>query len=277
MPEAITLPDNPDLCPTCNTRFQGGFCHNCGEKKPSNKDYTLTKYATQAVDMFTHFDGKFFKSIKYLFFFPGKLTEENLAGRKVKLMKPVQLFILISVAYFLFMKGVDLFVSYFRHLSDRDPVFIRAVKLAAQKGISLEEYAAHFDALVWPTSKALIFVLVPLIGLGVWALYFRRIKQFVPHLIFATHFFTFFLAFTLLYFELVLRWFDPALLTQSQKLSGIVAGMLVLTVYLFMSLKRVYGQNFVMTLIKSFVLVCWLAAMIGIYKMMIGWATLLIA
>jgi hypothetical protein len=93
MSAPINLPDNPEYCPSCHFRFKGPFCYRCGEKRTSKKDYTLLKYVTQAVDMFTHFDGKFFKSIKYLFFFPGKLTEENLAGRKVSLMKPVQLFV----------------------------------------------------------------------------------------------------------------------------------------------------------------------------------------
>lgn len=276
MPEPINLPDNPGQCPTCGTPFQGSFCYNCGEKRPSRKDYTVAKYATQAVDMFTHFDGKFFTSIKYLLFYPGRLTEENLLGRKVKLMKPIQLFLVISVVYFLFMKGFDLFVIYFRHLSDRDPLFIQGAKHAASQSVSLEEYAHHFDQVIWPVSKALIFILVPLLGLGAWALFSRRIKPFVPHLIFSTHVLTFFLAFILFYFEVILRWFDPSLLSKSEKLTGMLVGIAVMSVYLFFAIKRVYRQGIIASLLKSIAFMIWFVVVIAAYKLLMGWVTLMI-
>lgn len=52
-------------------------------------EHSVKKYLTDALDAFTHFDGKFFKTVKYLLGYPGKLTVEYFAGRSVKLMKPL--------------------------------------------------------------------------------------------------------------------------------------------------------------------------------------------
>lgn len=266
------IPDQPLHCPSCGKKFEGPFCYACGEKQTSPKDYTVKKYATQAVDMFTHFDGKFFKTIKYLLFFPGKLTEENLAGRKVALMKPVQLFVLISLVYFFLMKDVDVFVNFLGGMHEEAPMLLEAQKIAASKNIPFEEYADKYDQVLARISKTFIFVVVPMIALGVWSLYFRKSKQIVPHLIFTTHFFTFFLAFTLIYFVGFLNsWLDPRLLSQGQKLIGVWIELIIVITYLFFALKRVYGQGWVITSLKTLALSIWMLTMLGLYNRSLGW------
>lgn len=261
------IPDNPTHCPTCGAKFEGQFCHTCGEKQTSQKDYTLKKYAAQAVDMFTHFDGKFFRTIKYLLFFPGKLTEENLAGRKVKLMKPVQLYVLINLIYFFIMKKADVFMTYMKFKIESSQSLAHDVTLrATNAGITSAEYVERFDAALPTTSKTFIFILIPFIALGIWLFYFKKTRVFVPHLIFATHFFTFFLTFILLYFELVFRWFNPISLTFTQKLPLILTALLLVMSYLFFALKRVYKQNMLTTLAKTTVLMVWILVLIGVYN-----------
>lgn len=267
MPELLNLPDNPAYCPSCNTKFEGSFCSNCGEKKPFKKDYSVSKYATQAVDMFTHFDGKFFNSFKYLLFYPGKLTEENLAGRKVKLAKPVQLYVVINLIYFFLMKKVDVFLTYLNIRVKMNPALLQDIQVKANElGLTTAEYIERFDALLPTTSKTFIFILIPFIATGVWLFHFKRIREFVPHLIFATHFFTFFLAFTLIYFELILRWLNPETLTFEQRMIGVLAGLFVIMVYLFFALKRIYKQSLFLTGLKTILLTGWVLVMIGLYN-----------
>lgn len=270
------IPDQPVNCPSCGKKFEGPFCAACGEKQTSPKDYTLKKYSAQAVDMFTHFDGKFFTTIKYLLFYPGKLTEEYLAGRRVKLMKPIQLYLVINLLYFFLMKRVDVFITYLELQIKNNQGLAQDVKLRADTlGITVSEYIERFDALLPTTSKTFIFILIPLIAIGIWLFYFKRIRTFVPHLIFATHFFTFFLAFTLLFFELIFRWFNPEALTFNQKMIGVLSGVLVLTVYLFFALKREYKQKILLTLVKTIALMTWTLAMIGLYNQATTWINLL--
>lgn len=267
MPAPLILPDNPEFCPSCNSRFQGPFCYNCGEKRTCKKDYTISKYVTHAVDMFTHFDGKFFTSIKYLLFYPGKLTEENLAGRKVTLMKPVQLYIVINLVYFFLLKQADVFLTYLKYQINNDQKMAQLAQSRATKlGISVAEYIERFDSALPTTSKTFIFIVIPFIALGVWLFYFRKSRMVVPHLIFSTHFFTFLLAFTLIYFELILRWFNPDELSHNQRLTGILVGAFVLIVYLHVALRRVYQQGHLITLIKTISLIVWIGLIIGWYN-----------
>ena len=268
----ILIPGQSVNCPSCGKKFEGPFCYACGEKQTSPKDYTLKKYAAQAIDMFTHFDGKFFRTIKYLLFFPGKLTQENLAGRKVGLMKPVQLFVLISLVYFFLMKNVDVFVNFLGGMHEEAPMILKAKKIAAAESIPFEAYVEHYDHMLAGASKTFVFVLVPMIAIGVWLLFFRKSKQLVPHLIFTTHFFTFFLAFTLIYFEVFLNsWLDPSLLSREQKLIGIGIEVVTVITYLLFALKRVYGQGWFITSLKTVALSIWMFAMLGLYNRWMGW------
>lgn len=270
------IPDQPINCPSCGKKFEGPFCYACGEKQPSSNDYTLKKFFQHAVDMFTHFDGKFFRSIKYLLFFPGKLTEENLLGRKVMLMKPVQLFVVISLIYFIFMKEYDFLYSFLEHQKNSE-MYESATRIAAERNITFEQYQDDYNQTTRTIGKTLTFVMIPFLALGIWLFYFRKIKLFVPHLIFATHFFSFFLVFTLIYFETVLRWFSPSALSEGAKLLGLGSGLFVIMIYLFISVKRVYKQSTMISLGKTLMLTIWLIGVLAGYRLGIAGLTLLIA
>jgi hypothetical protein len=58
---------------------------------------------THFIEDFTHYDGQFWKTIKYLLFKPGKLTNEYLAGKRQQYVVPVKLYIFVSfITFFLF-------------------------------------------------------------------------------------------------------------------------------------------------------------------------------
>ena len=63
---------------------------------------------THAVSDYFHFDHQFFHTLKPLFFSPGKLTNEYMAGRRVQYLHPVKMYIFISLVYFvLLFSGSD--------------------------------------------------------------------------------------------------------------------------------------------------------------------------
>jgi Protein of unknown function (DUF3667) len=53
-----------------------------------------------ALEGFIHFDGKFFKSVRYIFTRPGFLTNEFIAGRRTRYTHPVRFYIFASFLYF---------------------------------------------------------------------------------------------------------------------------------------------------------------------------------
>ena len=87
-------------CLNCGTRLEGKFCYNCGQENLEIKE-SFGQLMTHAVSDYFHFDEKFFHTLKPLFFKPGFLTSEYMAGRRAQYLHPVKMYIFISLIYFL--------------------------------------------------------------------------------------------------------------------------------------------------------------------------------
>ncbi|WP_185194827.1 DUF3667 domain-containing protein [Chryseobacterium cheonjiense] len=88
-------------CLNCGHTVEERFCPHCGQEniQPKQPFYYLF---THFIEDFTHYDGQFWKTIKYLLFRPGKLTKEYLAGKRQFYVAPVKLYIFISfITFFL--------------------------------------------------------------------------------------------------------------------------------------------------------------------------------
>jgi hypothetical protein len=55
----------------------------------------------------THFDSKFFSSVRYLLFRPGFLSSEYLRGKRVSYLNPIKMYVFISAVFFLFFFSVS--------------------------------------------------------------------------------------------------------------------------------------------------------------------------
>lgn len=268
-------------CPSCQTEMLGKFCYTCGEKKPEISDLSLKKFITSAIDNFTHFDGKFFISLKYLLFFPGKLSTEFLNARRVKLMKPLQLYIVISIIFFIFLKNFDLFYSPLSYtVNQKNDYGLRVKAFAETKAAALKitdiELEKTFNSRATDNAKLFVFIWIPLISLVAYVLFFKRYRQYVPHLIFSTHYFTFFLVSFLLYTQIVVmpvikfryQWFEE----HRTLLWGIL--QFAVFVYLLLAVKRVYQQKWIWIILKSLVLFACLIGISVYYRQFITWYTL---
>lgn len=87
-------------CLNCNAEVQGRFCHNCGQENIEPKE-TVWHLVTHFFQDITHFDGKFFSTIKYLFKKPGFLSKEYMVGRRASYVNPIRLYIFTSAFFFL--------------------------------------------------------------------------------------------------------------------------------------------------------------------------------
>lgn len=88
------------VCLNCGHMVEERFCPNCGQENIETRQpfhYLFTHF----IEDFTHYDGQFWKTIKYLLFRPGKLTKEYLAGKRQLYVAPVKLYIFVSFITFL--------------------------------------------------------------------------------------------------------------------------------------------------------------------------------
>lgn len=273
--------NKPLYCPTCHYRFKGDFCYHCGEKAVDLNEHAVKKYLTDALDAFTHFDGKFFKTVKYLLGYPGKLTVEYFAGRRVKLMKPLQLYLVIALLYFIFLKSFDLFYNHLEYVITQQDFFSRkakelAISKAAVKGKSLETFIHDFNYTAQDNAKAFVFMLIPVLAFILFALFYRNYKKYVPHLIFATHYFAFYLISWFFY----IRFFAEPLMNHQQgwfyQHREWLWGLLIVmnTVYLVLALHRVYANNWAWTILKGLIISQLLIYTGTVYKLFITFFTL---
>ena len=91
-------------CLNCGTTVQGRYCQTCGQENIEPKETFWTMF-THFFNDITHFDGKFFETLKDLLFKPGFLSLEYMKGRRMSYLNPVRMYVFTSAIFFLVFFG----------------------------------------------------------------------------------------------------------------------------------------------------------------------------
>ena len=130
----------------------------------------------------------------------------------------------------------------------------REIAESPQKGKEISENPDLIKDQFFEVLPATMFVLLPLVALlfKFWYLFAKR--YYVEHLIFAlhNHSFIFVSALLMVMVNGIAAWIDPTVEGVPNKVSELVNFVLIIwiPVYLLISLRRVYGQGWGMTLVK---------------------------
>ncbi len=87
-------------CLNCATRLQGRYCHDCGQSADDHHR-SIGHLLWEAVEGFTHLDGRLAKTLPALLFHPGSLARDYIEGRRMRHVPPFRLF-LVSLLMFMF-------------------------------------------------------------------------------------------------------------------------------------------------------------------------------
>ena len=268
-------PTQPRVCLNCGEPLRGPFCHCCGQRE-QDRNLAVRHIFKDVVHDIWHFDAKVLQTLKFLILRPGFLTTEYLAGRRARHVPPFRLYVFVSFVLFsllAFEKGQE---KYPAAREQEAAVTTVHGKEAASSGgktapgerearagrVEIElgegetakawerriEHAAKdpeaFGRHLQHRISQAMFVLLPSFALLLTALYRRRKRYFVEHMVFSLHAHTFFfLVFILqnLLDRLPGSW------------TGCLGGLLflVLPVHLGMAMSRVYGQSRPKLLLKG--------------------------
>jgi len=240
-------------CPNCGTDLLGTYCYRCGEKMFHEKDLSLRHFLAHSLHELTHLDSKIFATLRYLFTRPGFLTQEYLSGRRLHYVKPLSLF-LVACAVFLLADSVRPVNRWniVRMTQDDKTGRLDAgwEKMASlkhlPKEVIVEQVAEKMHKMATATQLANVLAMAVVL-----ALFYRR-RYFTGHLVFACHFLVFnFLVLVLLSplmpmaenIHIRTRWL--------RILWWLVVQNAVYVGYLFLALRRVYGQGALITAFKA--------------------------
>lgn len=191
-------------CPSCGNDFTGSYCTQCGEKKLKTHDFSLGHFIEQSIEGITHFDNKFFRTVRNLVCKPGVLTRHFEEGRQVRFMKPMQLFIVCNIIFFLLVGGANIFSVHLHNFLGKTENKVFDTRSHFIKKVGVDANMTHVTELfrekMSNQSKSFIVLFIPFFALACGLLFYRRKKPAGLHLVFATHFFSFLLLFFTLFY-----------------------------------------------------------------------------
>jgi hypothetical protein len=249
---AAVLP--PRACLDCGSPLTGKYCTVCGQK-----DEPLGRGVADLALEFLHhplIDTKLWRSLVPLLLHPGLLTEEYLAGRRTRYVRPLKLYLTISVLFFTVLAlsvSPDKWVQFQNvadvpsadagqtkqtlHLPIRwlDERFQRNTSALDGEPTPQREAARHAVASRVATSiPKMVFILLPLAAVVLKLFWWRR--YYVEHLIFTLHLHSYAFLAAMVKF---LHW------------TPVTVVVLVWScVYLVLAFKRVYRDGWAKTLAK---------------------------
>jgi hypothetical protein len=88
------------ICLNCKADLYGRYCHVCGQENLEPKE-TIWHLVQHFFNDITHFDGKFFNTVKYLLKKPGFLSKEYMVGRRMSYLNPIRMYVFTSAIFFI--------------------------------------------------------------------------------------------------------------------------------------------------------------------------------
>lgn len=244
-------------CPECGTALVGDFCHGCGEKRPEARELSVRHFFTEAAQELTSVEhSKLFYTIRALLLRPGFLTNEWVAGRRKRYLKPLNLCLgILAVSLFAYSvyKPVSTYDLETMLAQNGQPESLKPVeRLAAKKKTDV---SALLDRVSdkWQRYMSL----TPLLIVGAFALVLNLVfmfsrRFFVEHLVFSMHF----VSFSTL--TVVLLWpvyFFIGIKQGPPNYALAVLKWLMDIVYMYLAVRAVYGLRPMRTVLASVLLV----------------------
>ena len=172
------------ICKSCGNTFNGLYCNVCGEKVIEPKDRSMRTFLSNILLFVSFADSRFLKTLWLTIKNPGFLSKEYADGRRVNYLRPLQLFFILNLIYFLF-PVLQLFNASLRtqmyYLFHSSMVREIVVKHVVNEGISLEGYGLMYDAKTMGLAKLLMVVFVLLASLPLSLIFIKKNRYFTDH------------------------------------------------------------------------------------------------
>jgi hypothetical protein len=171
-------------CKSCGHSFTGVYCNQCGEKVILPKDRSMKSFLNNISIAITFSDNKFIKSLWLIISKPGFLSKEYAEGRRVNYIRPLQLFFILNLVYFLF-PILQLFNSSLRtqmyYLFHSPFARNMVVDRLTEEGLSLAAFEIMYNAKTTGLAKLLVIIFVLLAALPLSLIFRKKNRYFTDH------------------------------------------------------------------------------------------------
>lgn len=244
-----TVADLPSSCLNCGKPIDSAFCPDCGQENTPTAA-SLRSLLADAWEEVFKLDAKIFRSINLLLLKPGQLTNEYLAGRRVRYVTPFKLYFFTSFLFFL------VFAFWGSEYSAEQNRQFEQLKAQAKTAEAIRYLDATMDASkFFQDNLATIYILlVPGNALLLALLYWKQKRFLIEHLVFTLHIWS---ATWLLCVPAIAFKISPLLL------------FALAVVYQFIATRVVYKEGWVSTTIKSLLMFGFQSALTALYFVVI--------
>ena len=242
--------------------------HNTLSSHTEANEYSIRHFAKEALHDLTHFDSKLIRTLKPLLLKPGLLTLKTFSAERQNYVKPLALFVFLNFLFFIFkVKGIFHYsLDNYQNTASLQHFITEALR---ETHLSAALFTERFNTAMRFEEKEYLIIMVPFFALLIWLLFPSRKRYFIEHLVFALHFYSFFLLFLtvspLLFYG---TYFLFALLHINQSVLATEAATLITILpffflYLLAAMRRVYRQNWIATSLKALTATAGVMALIG--------------
>ena len=261
-----TVPEQTtEACPNCGTTRPGEFCQQCGQRAVE-LDTPLKTFLAEAAGSLFALDSRLWSTLRPLFRHPGALTLSYINGQRARYVPPLRLYLFVSFVAFLVLGLIWRFDSDSANTNVRLNLNDAQVTSATATQEQIDEIResaktapppARFlvervalplltdrQATTTQLSRRLpvaILLTLPIFAALTRLLYRKQQRYYVPHLVFALHFFAFALLVS------ALGSLGDAVTGTEVPGSGTTLWVIG---YLFLALRRVFGGSRKKTLLK---------------------------
>lgn len=260
---------DPSDCADCGAALSGLYCSACGQRVVEDADFSLIRLIREWVSAAFSLDSRGLTTLRRLLFQPGRLSADYIAGRRSATFSPFQIFVLVTLIFFLLPDNYDLLKSPARWFFG-DVETLVAAKMAALD-LSRAELAILYDGQVSTVSKLGLISIVSALSLISWALGFARLAQLGKHLVMAMHTFVMALGLIILIHPVMMLLF---LFFEPEMWMGNTLHLSLLGVWIAVQQRRVLAIGWPRALLHMIVLIGALGVCVFSYRYGISWLTL---
>ena len=269
----------PDLheCIDCGNSFSGNYCNNCGEKRYTGHDKTVSHIVHEAVHFTTHLDSKYLKTLWLFISKSGLVSKEFCEGRRKKYFKPVSMFLIAIVLYLLFPLLPGLNLKFGTHIANNDTMGIQysrswAIQKIRKEKLTDIQFAEKFDHTSPKFAKVLLLLLLPLTALSLSLIFVKKKRYFFDHFILSAEInasvvYLFFIILPLT--AIVLSWIFRRNIPYGDHIIFSSAELILVLWVLTKGFMRFYEVKFAKALASSFLFILLFALSVFIYRQLI--------